>query len=79
MSFDKYQSGAPDRRKFDDSRSRSMPENIKSHTAWLNIIKTTGCIACHGIGTPGTRAIPAALGHFEPGTRSDPHGVDRNL
>ena len=29
---------------------------------WLNIIKTTGCIACHGIGTLGTRTIPAALG-----------------
>src|SRR5690348_16378340 len=29
------------------NRDESMPENIKSHTAWLNIIKTTGCIACH--------------------------------
>ena len=47
------------------NRDENMPENIKSHTAWLNIIKTTGCIACHGIGTPGTRAIPAALGHFD--------------
>src|SRR3977135_2288972 len=24
------------------NRDESMPENIKSHTAWLNIIKTTG-------------------------------------
>ena len=47
------------------NRDESMPENIKSHQAWLNIIKTTGCIACHGIGTPGTRTIPAALGHFD--------------
>jgi len=47
------------------NRDENMPENIKSHTAWLNIIKTTGCIACHGIGTLGTRAIPAALGHFD--------------
>jgi hypothetical protein len=46
------------------NRDENMPENIKSHQAWLNIIKTTGCIACHGIGTLGTRTIPAALGHF---------------
>ncbi|MGA7864932.1 MAG: carboxypeptidase-like regulatory domain-containing protein, partial [Stellaceae bacterium] len=47
------------------NRDENMPENIKSHTAWLNIIKTTGCIACHGIGTLGTRTIPAALGQFD--------------
>jgi hypothetical protein len=46
-------------------RDESMPENIKNHMAWLNIIKTTGCIACHGIGTPGTRTISAALGRFD--------------
>jgi hypothetical protein len=45
-------------------RDEAMPENIKSRQAWLNIIKTTTCIACHGIGTIGTRTIPAALGHF---------------
>ena len=55
----------PDQSQFSGSqRDENMPENIKSQTAWLNIIKTTGCIACHGIGTPGTRAIPAGLGHF---------------
>src|SRR5215469_12362289 len=47
------------------NRDESMPENIKTHTAWLNTIKTTGCIACHGIGTPGTRTISAELGHFD--------------
>jgi hypothetical protein len=46
-------------------RDENMPENIKSRQAWLNMIKTTGCIACHGIGTMGTRTIPAALGHFD--------------
>src|SRR5215472_13818076 len=56
----------PDENNFSGpNRDENMPDNIKSHTAWLNIIKTTGCIACHGIGTPGTRAIPAALGHFD--------------
>jgi hypothetical protein len=47
------------------NRDENMPENIKNHQAWLNIIKTTGCIACHGIGTLGTRTIPDALGHFD--------------
>src|SRR5271166_5690832 len=56
----------PDESQFSGpNRDESMPENVKSHQAWLNIIKTTGCIACHGIGTPGTRTIPAALGHFD--------------
>src|ERR1700730_12483 len=40
-----------------------MSVNIKIHQAWLNIIKPTGCIACHSIGPPGTRKITAALGH----------------
>src|SRR5271166_2193315 len=55
----------PDQSQFSGpQRDENMPENIKSQQAWLNVIKTTNCIACHGIGTPGTRMIPAALGHF---------------
>jgi len=46
-------------------RDEDMPENIKTQAAWLNIIKTTGCIACHALGTIGTRTIPAALGRFD--------------
>jgi hypothetical protein len=46
-------------------RDESMPENMKNQAAWLNQIKTTGCIACHAIGTVGTRKVPAALGHFD--------------
>jgi hypothetical protein len=42
-----------------------MPENITAQGEWLNTIKTTGCIAGHGIGTPGTRTISAVLGHFD--------------
>jgi hypothetical protein len=56
----------PDQSQFSGpQRDENMPENIKNQAAWLNIIKTTGCIACHGIGTIGTRTIPAALGHFD--------------
>jgi hypothetical protein len=46
-------------------RDESMPEDITAQWQWLNTIKTTGCIACHGIGTLGTRRVPAALGHFD--------------
>ncbi len=45
-------------------RDESMPENMKHQAAWLNQVKTTGCIACHAIGTIGTRTVPAALGQF---------------
>ena len=56
----------PDQNQFSGpKRDESMPENITAQWQWLNTIKTTGCIACHGIGTLGTRRVPAALGHFD--------------
>src|SRR6266436_6255163 len=39
-------------------------ENLTSQAQWLSVIKTTNCIACHAIGTIGTRTIPKELGHF---------------
>ncbi len=55
----------PDQSQFSGpKRDEKMPEDITAQWQWLNTIKTTGCIACHGIGTLGTRTIPAALGHF---------------
>ena len=55
----------PDQSQFSGpKRDENMPEDITAQWQWLNTIKTTGCIACHGIGTLGTRTIPAALGHF---------------
>ena len=41
-----------------------MPETLKSQAAWLNIVKTTGCMSCHALGTKGTRTIPKELGQF---------------
>ena len=32
---------------------------------WLNNMKTNGCIACHALGTPGTRTIPKELADFK--------------
>ena len=45
-------------------RDGNMPDNLRAQTQWLNTIKTNGCIACHAIGTIGTRTIPKQLGKF---------------
>ena len=31
---------------------------VETQGAWLNTLKTGGCVGCHGLGTPGTRHIP---------------------
>jgi hypothetical protein len=38
--------------------------NIKSQAEWLRLTKSGGCLACHGLGTKGTREIPKELGTF---------------
>jgi hypothetical protein len=45
-------------------RDEGMPENLTMQAQWVNIVKTTGCMACHALGTIGTRTIPKQLGHF---------------
>ena len=55
----------PDKSQFSGpQRDENMPENLTIQSQWVNIIKTTNCIACHAIGTIGTRTIPKELGHF---------------
>jgi len=36
-----------------------------SQAEWLRFMKSGGCLGCHGLGNPGTRQIPEALGHFD--------------
>jgi hypothetical protein len=31
---------------------------VATQGAWLNTLKTGGCVGCHGLGTPGTRRVP---------------------
>jgi hypothetical protein len=45
-------------------RGPNMPENLKIQAQWVNIVKTTGCMSCHALGTIGTRTIPKELGEF---------------
>jgi hypothetical protein len=47
------------------SRDKNMPENLTSQAQWVNLVKTTGCMSCHALGTIGTRTIPKELGEFE--------------
>ncbi len=41
-------------------------EKVKSQAAWLNDIKTSGCMSCHAIGTKGTRTIPKEFSDMKP-------------
>ena len=43
---------------------------MKTQPEWLNVVKTNGCIACHGMGTPGTRNMPKDFAHFESSTEA---------
>ena len=45
-------------------RDKSMPTNLTAQAQWVNIIKSTGCLSCHALGTIGTRTIPKELGEF---------------
>ncbi len=45
-------------------RDGDMPDNLKIQAQWVNIVKTTGCMSCHALGTIGTRTIPKELGEF---------------
>src|ERR1700676_2130924 len=31
---------------------------VPSQGAWLNTLKTGGCVGCHALGSPGTRRVP---------------------
>jgi hypothetical protein len=49
--------------------------NIKSQGEWLRHLKSGTCLACHQLGSKGTREIPAALGTFP----SSVHAWERRL
>lgn len=41
-----------------------IPPEIKSRNQWLSTVKTNGCMACHALGTPGTRTMPKDFAHM---------------
>ena len=44
--------------------ANGMSPNVKSQAEWVRIVKSGGCLACHQLGTKGTRELPVTLGHF---------------
>jgi hypothetical protein len=38
---------------------------VKTQPEWVNIIKTSGCMSCHALGTLGTRTMPKDFAHYK--------------
>jgi hypothetical protein len=38
--------------------------NIRTQSEWLSNVKTNGCMACHALGTHGTRTMPKDFAHM---------------
>jgi hypothetical protein len=57
---------APDAKEFPGTGpdGNGIAPNIRSQAEWLARVKSTGCMACHQLGSKATREIPAALGSF---------------
>jgi hypothetical protein len=34
---------------------------VKTQPEWVNVIKSSGCMSCHALGSPGTRTIPKTI------------------
>jgi hypothetical protein len=47
------------------ARSEFPAGPVKTQPEWVNIIKTSGCMSCHALGTKGTRTLPKELGAFK--------------
>jgi hypothetical protein len=54
----------PDKSEFPGTGGNGIGPGMKTQAEYLRVVKSGGCLACHGLGTPGTRAIPKALGTF---------------
>ena len=56
----------PDKTEFPGTgpTGNGIAPGIKSQAEWLRQMKSGGCLACHGLGTRGTRQIPKELGTF---------------
>src|SRR4026209_1952791 len=39
--------------------------NMKSQAEFLRTVKSGGCLACHALGTRGTRALPKSMGELD--------------
>ena len=49
---------------FPGTGANGISTEMKSQAEWLRSLKSGGCLACHQLGSRGTRTIPPALGTF---------------
>ncbi|AHG87854.1 hypothetical protein J421_0317 [Gemmatirosa kalamazoonensis] len=56
----------PDKREFPGTgpEGNGISPNMKSQAEWIRVVKSGGCMACHQLGSMGTRRIPPSLGKF---------------
>ncbi|MEO5601468.1 MAG: carboxypeptidase-like regulatory domain-containing protein [Cyclobacteriaceae bacterium] len=54
----------PDKSKFPGTGANGISANIKNQAQFLRNIKSGTCLACHALGTKGTREFQASLGKF---------------
>jgi hypothetical protein len=56
----------PDKKDFPGTgpSGNGISPNLHSQAEWLRTVKNGTCLACHQMGSKGTREIPAALGTF---------------
>jgi hypothetical protein len=56
----------PDKSEFPGTgpSGNGIAPGMTSQAQWLRLLKSGGCLACHGLGTKGTREIPKELGTF---------------
>ena len=60
----------PDKSEFPGTgpSGNGIAPGMRSQPEWLRQLKSGGCLACHGLGTKGTREIPKELGAFASST-----------
>jgi hypothetical protein len=59
--------GVPDKGEFPGTgpSGNGISPNMKSQAQWLRTVKSGGCLACHALGTRGTRALPKSMGELD--------------
>jgi hypothetical protein len=48
-----------------DTDGNGIAATVRSQHEWLSMVKTNGCMACHALGTVGTRTMPKDFAHFD--------------
>ena len=64
----------PDKKEFpgtgDSGTGNGIQPAMLTQYHWLNTVKTNGCLACHALGTKGTRTMPKDFAHYTNATEA---------